>query len=140
MQFSEVDIKVIRGIRQAVDERGEDWRYPNGRVDGKPPANDWVPDPDWAMPGGRCYNLLPDGSGACIIGCAAVNAGLPTARASDAAYDAQNWGVSPGVKEAMVRAQAIQDEGYTWGFAWEQFLGALMNEGYTAQQIAEALA
>lgn len=140
MQFSEVDIKVIRGIRRAVDERGEDWRYPNGWVDGLPPVDGWITDPDWVGPMGGCYNLLPDGSGACIIGCAAVNSGLPTQRASGAACDAQDWGVSPGIEMAMVRAQAVQDEGYTWGFAWDQFLEVLMDKGYTAQQIAEALA
>jgi len=139
MLFTEIDKKVIRGIRHAVDARGEDWRYPNGRVDGKR-LSDFTPDPAWTNEEyGGCYNLLPNGDPACIIGFCAVDQGLPTTRSSNASADASDWRVSTGVERAMIVAQTTQDDGYTWGEAWNRFVAALLGEGYTQEQIDAAL-
>lgn len=138
MLFTEIDKKVIRGIRHAVDARGEDWRYPNGRVGGER-LPDFTADPDWANEDGSCYNLLPNGDPACIIGLCAVDQGLPTTRRSNARVDASNWHVSTGVERAMIVAQNTQDDGYTWGVAWNRFVDTLLREGYAQEQIDAAL-
>lgn len=117
MQPTEVDLKVIQGIRNAVAARGEDWVYPK---DGGP---------DWVTDSGTCYNLLPNGEPACIIGFIAVDQGLPTERETSANSDADDWGVSGPVRTAMVEAQGTQDEGYPWGVAMERFFGILEDEG-----------
>lgn len=124
--LNENDIKVIRGIANAVAERGADWLYPRE-------ANN----PDWVNETGGCYNLLPDGSGACIIGTLAVLEGMPTVRVSYSSLDADNWGVSLSVKKAMGRAQTMQDQGYTWGYALDAFDKTLTNDGVTLKQIQE---
>jgi hypothetical protein len=138
MEFTEVDKKVIRGIRHAVDARGEDWRYPNGKVD-RERLSDFTPDPAWTNGDGGCYNLLLNGDPACIIGFCAVDQGLPTVRSSSAWEDASNWRVSRGVERAMIVAQTTQDNGYTWGVAWSEFVNTLLDGGYAQEQIDAAL-
>lgn len=133
MELSEVDRKVIAGIEAAVAERGEDWRYPHGRVDGEQVAQFWR-DPDWVGEGGSCYNLLPDGSAACIIGFIAVSQGLPTNRVSDAVEDAERWDVSNPIGEAMSDAQKAQDEGFTWGVARARFYEILAEYGVVVER------
>lgn len=123
MLFAELnknELKVIKGIHRVVAERGADWRYPNGRIDGAQAEKDFVFDPDWSEEG-SCYNLLPDGSAACIIGSLAVDQGLPTYRSGSAGADAHRWGVSTRIEMAMRAAQNLQDAGYTWGVALDAF-------------------
>lgn len=120
-ELNENDLKVIRGIHNVVKERGEDWRYPNGKVDGTYPE-DATFDPRFTNTlFGGCFNLLEDGSGACIIGALAVDQGLLTARSNTAALDGDNWKVSYDVREAMITAQTRQDFGYVWGEALNVF-------------------
>lgn len=130
------DIKVIRGIRNAVKARGSDWRYPNGMIDGELIEQAWANndlvdfDPQWTNHMGDCYNLLPNGEPACIIGFIAVDQGLPTQRESNAPSDACRWQVSGSVADAMAAAQTVQDAGFTWGVAVEQFFEYLTDVGY----------
>jgi len=108
MTFSEVDLKVIRGIKNAVADRGADWVYPDEWREGGYQA-------------GSCFNLRPDGSAACIIGYIAVDQGLDTHAVSSADKDAQNWGVSSVLVMGMIEAQETQDHRKTWGAALEAF-------------------
>lgn len=146
----DIDKKVIRGIRHAVDARGEDWRYPNGMFDG---GRNYEPnngpyyengllchaDSDWTDNGGGCRNLLPNGDPACIIGFCAVDQGLSTNRSSDAISDASRWGVSLVVERAMRAAQRAQDNGYVWGVAWDRFVAQLLDGDVTQEEIDAAL-
>lgn len=134
MDFNDNDKKVIRGIANVVAERGEDWRYPNGWKDGKY-IEGFKHDPDWSYEG-RCYNLLPDASGACIIGSLAVDQGLPTKRVSSSGDDASDWGVSAPVGYAMALAQGRQDSGYVWGKALAAFDRQLIDLGATVDELA----
>lgn len=117
MKPTEVDLKVIQGIRNAVAARGKDWVYP------KDSGPDWVTDSD------TCVNLLPSGEPACIIGFVAVDQGLPTERETSAPQDAADWGVSFPIGKAMIEAQIAQDKGEPWGVAMERFFGVLEDEG-----------
>ena len=109
--LKEVDLQVVRGIVNAVNERGADWVYPD----------------EWrhAGEGTSCRNLREDGSAACIIGFIAVDQGLPTIANNDAADDAENWVVSDSVGSAMQAAQSAQDGGATWGYAGGAFFSKL---------------
>jgi len=112
--LKDVDLQVVRGIVNAVNARGADWVYPDEwRRDGK---------------GTSCKNLREDGSAACIIGFIAVDQGLPTIEDSEAACDAENWGVSGSVGSAMDAAQSAQDGGKTWGYAGGAFFSKLWDE------------
>ena len=122
--LSEVDVKVINGILNAVAERGEGWRYPE----------------DWRSitSGGRdkvCTNLHPDGSPACIIGFIAVNQGLPTEQFSSARYDGLQWGASGAIKDAMIEAQSSQDRRESWGTATRKFFKELSDLGVTPETL-----
>jgi len=126
MKFSDLnenDLKVIKGIHNVVAERGADWRYPTGKVDGTRPTGATF-DPKYtdALFGG-CYNLIlgDDTKGACIIGALAVDQGLPTVRSSSAGADASRWSVSKPVHLAMRSAQIAQDKGFVWGEALKAF-------------------
>ena len=112
--LKEVDLQVVRGIVNAVNERGAHWVYPD----------------EWrhAGKGTGCKNLRGDGSAACIIGFIAVDQGLPTDEDSNAAYDAENWGVSDSVRSAMGAAQSAQDDRKTWGYAGGEFFSKLWDE------------
>jgi len=109
--LKEVDLQVVRGIVNAVNERGAHWVYPD----------------EWrhAGKGTGCKNLHEDGSAACIIGFIAVDQGLPTVEDNVAALDAENWGVSDPVGSAMEAAQSAQDDRKTWGYAGEAFFSRL---------------
>lgn len=110
MELNENDIKMLRGIKAAVAERGEGWTYPP-----KVLLNE---NSDWRS-SGACVNLLPDGSPACIIGFAATHAGLPIDRESNvlsADYE-HGWGLSRRVLMALLEAQKEQDNGHSWGEA-----------------------
>lgn len=130
------DIKVIRGIRNALKARGSDWRYPNGKIDGELIEGAWANnylidfDPQWTDHMGDCYNLLHNGEPACVIGFIAVDQGLPTRRKSNAVADVYRWQVSVSVGGAMLEAQTVQDAGFTWGVAVERFFEHLANVGY----------
>lgn len=134
-ELKDVDRQVIKGIHRVVAERGADWRYPNGRVDGGY-IEGAVTDPEWSEDG-SCYNLLHDGSGACIIGTLAVDQGLPTTRSSSAGSDADRWEVSPVVYLAMREAQQRQDTGYTWGVALEAFDRVLSTGNHFTRPVGE---
>ena len=136
LELSEVDLKVVRGINNAVKSRGEGWRYPNGWVD-EQRIEDFDIDPDWALFGGGCYNLLPNGDPACIIGFVAVDQGLPTERESSAEVDARNWQVSNAVSAAIVLAQNEQDSGYVWGKARDAFYDELVEYGASPEQVSK---
>ena len=103
--LKDVDLQVVRGIVNAVNERGVDWLYPV----------------EWRRGGKEtnCKNLHEDGTAACIIGFIAVDQGLPTSAYSDAVSDAENWVVSDSVGRAMETAQRAQDTGKPWGVAGE---------------------
>lgn len=125
IELNENDRKVIRGIYLAVQERGEDYLYPEeesitGELGEK-----------------RCANLREDGTGSCIIGTLAVIEGLPTIRESHATSDASAWGVSDPVEDGMFNAQVTQDTGATWGEALESFDHHLRSGGITEEQINE---
>jgi hypothetical protein len=109
--LKEVDLQVVRGIVNAVNERGADWVYPV----------------EWRDPGEgiSCKNLHEDGSAACIIGFIAVDQGLPTIEGNGAADDAENWVVSDSVGSAMQAAQSAQDDRKTWGYAGGAFFSKL---------------
>lgn len=114
-KLKDVDLKVIRGIINAVNDRGPEWRYPA----------------EWRF-GGHCYNLNEDGTAACIIGYIAVNQELPTERESCAGDDADRWGVSLVTRRAMGNAQENQDSGAPWSSAQNCFFLELADAGYTA--------
>ena len=120
--LKEVDLQVVRGIVNAVNERGVDWVYPD----------------EWRRAGTNCKNLHEDGSAACIIGFIAVDQGLPTIENSDAASDAENWVVSDSVGSAMEDAQSTQDGGATWGYAGGEFFSRL--SGLSGMSVAELCA
>lgn len=117
----EVDKKVIRGIRNAVAARGEDWVYPD----------EWREEE-----AGSCTNLRPDGSAACIIGFIAVDQGLPTRHVSSSFADAINWGVSGAVADAMAIAQQVQDDEKSWGEAVSEFFQVLDDAGFDYSEVA----
>lgn len=123
-KFEEADLKVIAGMNAAIKDRGRNWVYPVGE-DG------WQGDEG-------CVNLLPDGSGACIIGYIAVDQGLYTTRDSQAGIDARRWGVSPPVKAAMETAQELQDGGHTWGEAYDDFFLLLKAHHYDVSELQVA--
>ena len=112
--LKDVDLQVVRGIVNAVNERGADWVYPD----------EWRRDGE----GTNCKNLHCDGTAACIIGFIAVDQGLPTFEDNNAASDAENWVVSDSVGSAMEAAQSAQDGGATWGYAGEAFFSKLSDE------------
>ena len=131
--LNENDKKVIRGIANAVRARGEDWVYPNYRTTPEQVAEGWS-----LANENPCYNLLHDGTPACIIGFIAVDQGLPTKRATSAGSDAVRWGVSRQVQIAMIHAQSAQDLGATWGAAMQSFDDVLVKTNYvTAEELAE---
>lgn len=139
MKFSELnenDLKVIRGIHNVVKERGADWRYPNGYVDGNPAyAENPIDAKVCAGADGGCVNLREDGTGSCIIGSVAVDQKLDTVRVSSAGQDADRWEVSNGVRDAMIGAQSKQDTGFAWGTALARFNTVLAQriEDYDAE-------
>lgn len=123
MKFSELndsDKKVIVGIHKAIIARGADWVYPN-EVKTDPITGDSTFDEDWTNDTGGCYNLLNDGSAACIIGFVAVDQGLPTQRVSNALADGRRWDVSSPLINAMGSAQSEQDRKEPWGDALHVF-------------------
>ena len=109
--LKDVDLQVVRGIVNAVNERGADWVYPD----------------EWrrAGEGTNCKNLHYDGTAACSIGFIAVDQGLPTFEDNNAASDAGNWVVSDSVGSAREAAQSAQDDGKTWGYAGGEFFSRL---------------
>jgi len=109
--LKDVDLQVVRGIVNAVNERGADWVYPD----------EWRRPDKWVS----CKNLHEDGSAACIIGFIAVDQGLPTIEYNNAGCDAENWVVSDPVDSAMQAAQSAQDDGATWGHAGGAFFSTL---------------
>ena len=119
IELSEVDLKVINGLLNAVEDRGTDWVYPM----------------EW-RDAGACVNLRPDGTAACIIGYIAVDQKLETTTTNDAAQDAARWGVSAAIENAMAKAQAIQDEDLPWGDAASRFFHRLFDLGITLEQLA----
>ena len=122
--LKEVDLQVVRGIVNAVNERGADWLYPV----------------EWRRGGKEtnCKNLHDDGTAACIIGFIAVDQGLPTIADSEAVSDAENWVVSDSVGSAMKAAQVAQDDGETWGYAGGEFFFTL--SGLSRMSVAELCA
>lgn len=123
MKFSELndnDKKVIVGIHKAIIARGDDWVYPND-VDYDEKTDQHTFDEDWTNEDGGCYNLLNDGSAACIIGFIAIDQGLHTTRESTAQNDGTRWRVTFLVKEAMAEAQKAQDRNRPWGHALDRF-------------------
>jgi hypothetical protein len=117
-RLKEVDLKVIRGIINAVEDRGPNWTYPD----------------EWRRDGigTACFNLNEDGSASCIIGYIAVNQELPTYRESASGVDASRWGVSMPIRLAMTSAQDAQDIGSPWGIARSDFFRELADAGYTS--------
>ena len=115
--LKDVDVKVVRGIVNAVGERGVDWLYPD----------EWRDYGGYAQSefGGTCQNLLNDGSPACIIGFIAVDQGLPTFQETNATSDAELWNDSHSIGDAMLAAQKVQDDRLSWGRAGEAFFAKL---------------
>src|SRR5690606_27138965 len=93
-------------------------------------VEEWMIEEGWTDHSGGCYNLLPNGDPACIIGFVAVDQGLPTYKSSNAGEDAGRWGVSREVGWAMGRAQRTQDQGWNWGRAARSFFETLDEEGF----------
>lgn len=126
-EVHELSKKLVEGVRAAVADRGRDWVYPI--YDGTNAK--WF-DGDEAT----CVNRLPDGTPACIVGYAAVHAGLEIDRCGgvDAIFtshpDLHGIQVDNAVYLALERAQALQDDRGSWGLALDDFERVLAENGW----------
>jgi hypothetical protein len=112
------DEAAIKGMRDAVAERGKDWSYPRGK-DG------WVTSSHSGDPGSLYVRTDEDSCG-CLVGLALHKAGVPLqwmkAREGDSALGLlTELGISKGVAHAANHAQMAQDSGSSWGRALFEF-------------------
>lgn len=109
--LTDTDRKFIAALYAAVKERGADYTYPKPQESGD----------DKYYQQNLCVYKTPDGTPACLIGVAGVNAGLymPDYDAEPVgAVDAlQPFDVSYPVSAAAEVAQSFQDRGRPWGEA-----------------------
>lgn len=106
-------------LRSAVAERGEDYVYPSAEEN-----------PEWHDGGfGLCLYQTHDGEPACIIGLALHKIDpdlVPSAYDTQGAYYVlEGYGIPENVRAAAHGAQAAQDNGETWGQAFEDYLDTL---------------
>jgi hypothetical protein len=112
------DEAVIKGMRDAVVERGKDWSYPRGK-DG------WIASSHHGDT--ECvYVRTDEDSCGCLVGLALHKAGVPLqwmkAREGDSALGLlTELGVSKDVAHAADHAQMAQDSGSSWGRALFEF-------------------
>jgi hypothetical protein len=105
-------------MREAVQLRGADWRYP-------------LDDPDWTNYRGTCLYVKKDGTPACIIGQAlAILGHTPPTSTKRASCVLDRWfGVTDlALRKAATSAQRLQDKGATWGEALEASEKRLVEE------------
>jgi hypothetical protein len=115
--MSITDIEFIRGMAQAVKERGEDYVYPD----------EWLEEY-----GGSCRYSI-DGEPACIVGQAIYNVDPdampePMDQGEAASLVLSVHNLSDSVLRAADEAQGVQDSLGPWGRAWEAFRDNLTPE------------
>lgn len=119
------DEEFTEALRAAVEERGEDYSYPEGIYEGQFD----IPRDDDYHNGGLCVYQTPDGTPACIIGLALYKIDPELVPDYDLVMSAQkaleDIGVSDRVRFAAGRAQGVQDGGDTWGHALREYEDAL---------------
>ena len=103
-------------LERAVQERGEDYVYPQRNKD------KWVD--EYHNQAGGCVYSTPDGTPACIIGLALSYLDpslVPDYNDTNAARDVLPGIVSSVAATAAQYAQDVQDGGDTWGVALETY-------------------
>lgn len=123
-ELTENDIRFIRGMAAAVEQRGENFEYP------MPPKSR---DDDWHRDG-ACVYSRPDGTPACIVGLAIQISDIGevpayAAPVQEASVYLRDMGISPKVRDAADHAQVIQDTGQSWDYVLEAFHARLNREG-----------
>ena len=133
-ELTDADVAFIEGMKAAVEERGEDWKYPSPEAED---ADQWYNQPEaYSTP--ACQYSKPDGTPACIVGLALSKAGLTVPKYGDT-YGAEELNYSadsddrpflaPPVLRAAADAQNEQDKGRTWGEAYRTFVAGLEARG-----------
>ena len=107
MTYIYSDEQFTAAMREAVAERGADWRYPS--------------DPAWRNGNNACVYSLPTGEPACLIGLALYKIDpklMPGHEDIGSANDVmRDLGFGGLVCSAATSAQGVQDRGERWGDA-----------------------
>ena len=123
------DIAFIKGMKAAIEERGEDFVYPRTS---DPDAADW-----YKLGSHLCQYSKRDGTPACIVGLALAKAGIdvppfgPSFPFISVVAARYSDGLSESVVNAAGVAQRWQDMGKSWGDALEKFFDSLGGAGIT---------
>lgn len=122
LTLSENERKLIRGIKRAVEARGRDWTYPERPDFNNDVTNNWYLD-------GVCVNKQLNGEAACIVGFAAMDAGLRIERDGGVSDFIGLWDLKHDsfVVRALIGAQGRQDHGEGWGVAFDEFEEILLH-------------
>ena len=120
--------KLIRGVKHAVEARGRDWKYPERKALGE--TSNWYDE-------GTCVNKQLNGDAGCIVGFAAMDAGLNIAREGGVSVFVYQWGMEQNgpLALALMEAQGMQDHQATWGEAFDHFEAKLIELGMTREML-----
>lgn len=117
-----------KALEDAVAERGADWVYPpaqeNPEAELDEEASLYIGD-EWHQQEGGCVYQKSDGTPACLIGVAMAKLGVelpPFESVSSAQVVLESRTDLPThITRAAKRAQAVQDNGRTWGAALSEY-------------------
>src|SRR5678816_1165542 len=128
LTLSHNERSLIRGMKHAVQARGRDWTYPERKT--------ITQDDNWYAEG-TCVNKQLNGEAGCIVGFAAMDAGLNINREGGVMDFVYNWGIdrSAAISLALMEAQGAQDHQANWGSAFDVFEEKLIELGATREQL-----
>lgn len=125
MEITITEDQFVKAMRDAVQERGPDFVYPQGEPG-------WGRYDEWTEEySAECLYVRDDADEpACLIGTALHKAGVPLEllrahEGKNGKYVVQVYGLPERVAKAAYLAQAEQDTCSTWGAALNRFFEAL---------------